>query len=1469
MTEPSDRPPPKRLADFEIVRRLGAGGMAEVFLAKKRGAEGTFKLLVVKRILPAFGNSRRFRTMFAEEAQLATRLNHPNIVQVYDFQDYGEEGQLLSMEYVEGPDLRRLMRAALARGQRIPPYVAAYIVAEVAKGLHYAHERRDEAGAPLDIVHRDVSPQNILLSYDGAVKVADFGIASANLFREEPGVLKGKTAYMSPEQARAERVSRRTDIYSLGVVFHELLSGRALHGAAEGQELLEAVRAGHVEPPSTFVRELPPELEEIVLRALTRDPEQRFQTARELAASISRALIQRQQLVDSHVLETVIAQLVTRESAFPPEISGSELAGESHYGLDSMDPAGPNGAAQARSDAAEDEHTGPGRPARVDERERAGREVRHVAVLKLKLHGADELVHSIGSGPAARVLEQLRNTLGEAAFRRGAHFGWEPEVALAGGVVQSSIAARAIVGLTANPSRAPADAVWLAIDVHEVIRGASEDLPVKLSLAVGIVRGIASGRRDKAGHLVNHELHEPATYLADFLGERAPPGVSWVAGGLYRLVRRDFVWGDAPTVQIEEAAERSLPKNMRIYTLLRPHTREEKLEEMAALPSDLIGRDAELADLHAAYYGVVGNEKGLGQVAARVIHGEMGIGKSALVSAFLTELPPDAHVLRVECSPVLSEIPFATVSEWVRELTETRVEQPLDQVRELVAAALGEYASGDDGPQIIDRMAELATGRVRAAADEADAAQSQRAIAQGLRCFFARATVGAPLVVVIDGLQWADRQSLELVSEFVRRRDSLPVLVLLATRPEDRVLPHIEGLVRVDLKGLAPEQQIRLLQARLSVSDGVQQVCAELVPRAAGNPFFLLEMVDALLERGMLEIRESEEGRQKLVQVERSGEMGLTLPSTLEQLIADRLNELPEEEHAVIDWLSLAGGPLSEKDLDAVSETRTADAVARLCARGLCDLKSELIDVRHPLTRDVAYRALERRRRIRMHRVLGEYLATTPLARGLTAAVVARHFARGNARSEAAVYYIEAGNAARSGYQTQLAKRYYRRTLSLLSADDFRLLDVHQSMEAICRTQGRWRERRRHLVQLRRLSRNSAKPFWVATALLLTAQFELDAARLARALSSAQRAEVVANKAQSPLLLVQSRMLIGEILHDIGDMQGALAAVDRARSMADGKDVPPRLRAELLRLRGTLLRRVGRVHEAIEAQAEAVAVFRRAGARRQEARAKNSLAYGLLVLGRFEDGIALALEAIRIDLSIGGRFQIAKTLNTIGECYASLGDFERALAYMHRARDAHERYGDQDSRADTLLSLAEVLIEVGNIAAAEPLVGDAGALTAVTGSTYDSVHEKILRALLARLAGDPARAVLHAFDARQAAEAQAYVAFHFYAMAIEACARVEMGEQHTGILLATTAMGAIDTLQGSEYGVQTRVVCWDALKKAGSPQAEEARRRAAEYVKKLLSYIRDPGFKQSFSKRSMVLEVLDSVASAGTRAPFA
>src|SRR5271165_5649552 len=320
-------PPPKEIAQFEIVRRLGAGGMAEVFLAKKRGAEGTYKVLVLKRILPTHGGSRRFRSMFIEEAHLATRLNHPNVVQVYEFEDFEDDGLLLAMEFVDGCDLGRLMSAARAKGTRIPPWAGAWIIAEAAKGLHYAHEKKDEAGQPLEIVHRDVSPQNILLSYEGAVKIADFGIASARVIAEEQGVLKGKFGYMSPEQARGESVDRRSDLYALGVVLWEILAGRPLHGGLGGEALLDIVRSGIVEPPSQYNKDVPAELEAIAMRALSAARDERYPTGRELAAALGKAIVKQGELIDASALEATLLQLVPRDSRAPGGDSGEGSRG--------------------------------------------------------------------------------------------------------------------------------------------------------------------------------------------------------------------------------------------------------------------------------------------------------------------------------------------------------------------------------------------------------------------------------------------------------------------------------------------------------------------------------------------------------------------------------------------------------------------------------------------------------------------------------------------------------------------------------------------------------------------------------------------------------------------------------------------------------------------------------------------------------------------------------------------------------------------------------------------------------------------------------------------------------------------------------------------------------------------------------------------------------------------------------------
>jgi hypothetical protein len=341
--------------------------------------------------------------------------------------------------------------------------------------------------------------------------------------------------------------------------------------------------------------------------------------------------------------------------------------------------------------------------------ERAGREVRHVASVRLRLSGLSGLVAAQGRVLAVRYFERLKSILDEIAFKRGAVWSWDPQRAEER--LSTEPQATAVVGLLANPARSAADAASLAVDVHEAVHGASDDLPVPIHASVGIVRGIATGRRDHAGHLVGHTLQEPAEYLAQLIGSQAPADQTWVAGGLYRLVRRDFVWGDAPTIELESNRKQNLPRNMRIYALERPLTREEKLAQMAHAARDLVGRDAELADVHAAYHRAVtpSRPQTLGQVTARAVIGEMGIGKTALINAFVSELPPDARLVRVECSPASSEIPFATVGQFVREFTDTRTDQPIEEARSVVLEALGDFAGGRNRDEIVTRLAQLAT----------------------------------------------------------------------------------------------------------------------------------------------------------------------------------------------------------------------------------------------------------------------------------------------------------------------------------------------------------------------------------------------------------------------------------------------------------------------------------------------------------------------------------------------------------------------------------------------------------------------------------------------------------------------------------------------------------------------------------------------------------------------------------------
>jgi serine/threonine protein kinase len=272
-----------RLGKYQLLRRLATGGMAELFLARTTAMAGFEKLVVLKRILPQHAESDDFIKMFLTEARLAATLHHPNIVQVYDI---GEEGghYFFTMEWVQGQDLRRIVRAARKASVPIPLEHVLHIIAGVAAGLDHAHGKVDTDGTPLGIVHRDVSPSNVLVTYDGAVKLVDFGIAKAAAFQSNTvaGTLKGKVPYMSPEQCRGEAVDRRSDIFSIGTLLWEMTTGSRLFAGDNEIAIINRVARGDVPLPTSVRPDYPPELEPIVMRALHADPTQRYQQAVDL-----------------------------------------------------------------------------------------------------------------------------------------------------------------------------------------------------------------------------------------------------------------------------------------------------------------------------------------------------------------------------------------------------------------------------------------------------------------------------------------------------------------------------------------------------------------------------------------------------------------------------------------------------------------------------------------------------------------------------------------------------------------------------------------------------------------------------------------------------------------------------------------------------------------------------------------------------------------------------------------------------------------------------------------------------------------------------------------------------------------------------------------------------------------------------------------------------------------------------------
>ncbi len=281
------------VGDYEILGQIARGGMAEIYKAKKKGVKGFEKIIALKKILSGYGEDLKYIEMFVDEAKIAAELSHPNIVQIYDL-GKKDDFYFIAMEYVSGRDLRLILRKLAELKRLLPEELALHLILKVLAALNYAHSARDSKGKHLEIVHRDISPPNILVSFDGNVKLTDFGVSKATtrMHQTVSGALKGKLLYMSPEQACSDSdIDYRSDLYSTGIILFELITGKKLFMDSSDLLVLKKVQQGEIIKPGEIKKDISPAIEYIILKSLRKDKDKRYQNAAEMMKDIETYLM--------------------------------------------------------------------------------------------------------------------------------------------------------------------------------------------------------------------------------------------------------------------------------------------------------------------------------------------------------------------------------------------------------------------------------------------------------------------------------------------------------------------------------------------------------------------------------------------------------------------------------------------------------------------------------------------------------------------------------------------------------------------------------------------------------------------------------------------------------------------------------------------------------------------------------------------------------------------------------------------------------------------------------------------------------------------------------------------------------------------------------------------------------------------------------------------------------------------------
>jgi tetratricopeptide (TPR) repeat protein len=1582
----------EQFGKYQLIRQLGAGGMAEVFLARTTVAQGLAKHLVIKKIHPAFAKSKHFVTMFVDEAKIALGLNHPNIVQVFDFGHVGQT-YYLAMEHVEGLDLLRLLQEGARQVKRVPYGLCAYIVQQVAKGLDYAHRKPDEWGEPLGIVHRDVSPQNIIISWDGAVKIVDFGIARARDVHEEEGVVKGKFAYMSPEQARGEPVDHRSDVFSAGIVLYELACARPLF-YGKGKDVLEQVKSGKIPRPREHDPELPPLLEDIILKALATDRDQRFTTARDLQNALGRFqqrhAAEHDELYDSGQLAQFVATIVRPERparvpaatlpphqlgggergtpalgvptfppsvatplggapapgppagasalgteppsrgappapiASPPAVSGAKvsspraappaplrsprtvsnatplstpalpeatgLAPPLAPGLvPAAAPPSPTGtpAPVAPADAvtpagkrsAQPDHTGDTPPPVQHET----RERKHVLVIEGELSGLSSLRRHVGAERAAQTVADFFRIAEHIAFKHDAHPHRAPDAQATGFTY--------VIGLPVAGEDDPSRAIRLALALVDALDGIGRDVVPELRLSVGMQRGVAVVRR--AGKAWEYELSLSTTAIARRLAAEAQGGEVLVGGNVFQVARSEWNFEELGPIDLPDGQgntspgthqelDSPAPKKSRVYRLRGPKERAERLRARDR-GGVVLGRELELKALRDHYReALVRREK-----RYVIIAGDQGVGKRTLVSSFLKSIPAgEAMIMRAQARAATSDTPYAIIADLGRDMLGLAEGAEPREVQRRIQAAVSLFFPGEDDSRemrgLVQTMGMLmglkATGT---GAGDIDADERRHRMSQALRRIEERLSKDRPLIVVTEDVHFADSASWEVFAELLGQRTAAPILGIATARPDERILKAVEdnGATLLMVDELPPNERIELVLRRFAPGEDATDLAREIVAKAGGNPFFLNEMLDALVERGILaetpgtdagsaaSVGAGSEGPrpEKLLRWLRQGQT-VQVPASVEVLVATRLDRLPPRHKEALSRAAVIGRAFTVEGVESLTGHPAAEELVQLARRRLLDADATGFVFRNEMTQQVAYELVPVDERPTLHRRVAERLATAPGYRaGQDDARLAHHLELAGDHALAAERWLRAARHALEVRAGAEAYRHFSRALELLprSAHAERFA-AHAERELLLRAQAMRPRQLREIHLMRREAETLGEPAKVSQALTRLAQLYLDVGRQPAARRTLVHALAAAQKAKDSLAEAAVLRTQAALARAIGQNGEALQLADAALARC-GDDKPGLLeRAQALNIKGSALWHMSRLREATMAYAEALVIYRKLKVPRQEARALNNMGIVFSALGEYEEALTHYKRALKIDTELGDRPGTALKLGNIGQTYLDCGALAQAEKYLLKALALADQIKDPVSGTDSSITLGQVVLRRGDVTRAKAILERGLELATKTRNRYQEIRALIYLPLAQLRAGDPPQGALElAQSATRLAQQAPMPIGEVYAMAIEALALAALGRANEAAdrsAAAVARMAGIENPEGAEEVWWTHARLAEAAGRGAD--AKVALERALAEVDSKTNRLRDPILRAAYTGAEPARDIVAAAKKA-------